>query len=116
MELLGQVGHDLPGAVTIEPDAGPLVEAVERPVQTATRRTDDEPDRLRFSLAGVMTSAERRQRVSDSWRLTKGRFWRLLGCYGLAVVLMLAALCVSLSKRTDPQTLIARKTNSAPAK
>ncbi len=53
MELLAQVGHDLPGAVTIEPDAGPLVEAVERPVQTATRRTDDEPDRLRFSLAGV---------------------------------------------------------------
>ncbi|WP_343652727.1 MFS transporter [Herbaspirillum sp.] len=35
---------------------------------------------------------------------------------GLAVALMLAALCVSLSKRTDPQTLIAGKTNSAPAK
>lgn len=43
---------------------------------------------VRFSLAGVMTFTERRLRVFESWRLTKGRFWRLLGCYGLAVVLM----------------------------
>ncbi len=43
---------------------------------------------VRFSLAGVQTFAEGRLRVFDSWRLTKGRFWRLLGCYGLTVALM----------------------------
>ncbi|HWU15565.1 MAG TPA: hypothetical protein VN157_16325 [Caulobacter sp.] len=52
---------------------------------------------VRFSLAGVMTFAERRLRVFDSWRLTKGRFWRLLGCYGLAVVLMLPIYMVMMT-------------------
>ncbi|KQZ03256.1 hypothetical protein ASD21_20865 [Caulobacter sp. Root1455] len=44
---------------------------------------------VRLSLAGVMTFAERRLRVFESWRLTKGRFWPLLGAYGLAVALMI---------------------------
>ncbi len=35
---------------------------------------------------------------------------------GLAAALVLAALCVSLSKRTDPQAVIAGQANSAPAK
>lgn len=52
---------------------------------------------VRFSLAGVMTFAERRLRVFESWRLTKGRFWRLLGCYGLAVVLMLPIYMVMMT-------------------
>jgi len=53
MELLAQVGHDLPGAVTIEADTGPLVEATEPPDSPEPRGTNDESDRLRFSLAGV---------------------------------------------------------------
>jgi hypothetical protein len=52
---------------------------------------------VRLSLAGVMTFAERRLRVFESWRLTKGRFWRLLGCYGLAVVLMLPIYMVMMT-------------------
>jgi hypothetical protein len=44
-----------------------------------------------------MTFAERRLRVFESWRLTKGRFWRLLGCYGLAVVLMLPIYMVMMT-------------------
>ncbi|MDR7117682.1 hypothetical protein [Caulobacter sp. BE254] len=52
---------------------------------------------VRLSLAGVMTFAERRLRVFESWRLTKGRFWRLLGCYGLTVVLMLPIYMVMMT-------------------
>jgi len=53
MELLAQVGHDLPGAVTIEPDAGPLIESADAHQSPEPNHTVDEPDRLRFSLAGV---------------------------------------------------------------
>ena len=42
---------------------------------------------VRFSLALPATFAERRIRVFESWRLTKGRFWPLLGAYVLAIVL-----------------------------
>ena len=52
---------------------------------------------VRFSLAGVMTFAERRLRVFESWRLTKGRFWRLLGCYGLAILLMVPLYMVTMT-------------------
>lgn len=52
---------------------------------------------VRLSLAGVMTFAEHRLRVFESWRLTKGRFWRLLGCYGLTVVLMLPIYMVMMT-------------------
>jgi membrane-anchored glycerophosphoryl diester phosphodiesterase (GDPDase) len=44
---------------------------------------------VRFSLALPATFAERRIRIRESWRLTKGRFWPLLGCYLLAVILAL---------------------------
>lgn len=54
MELLAQVGHDLPGAVTIEPDTGPLL-AGRREADPAGRipPADGTENRLRFSLAGV---------------------------------------------------------------
>jgi hypothetical protein len=52
---------------------------------------------VRLSLAGVMTFAERRLRVFESWRLTKGRFWPLLGSYGLAVILMIPIYTVMMA-------------------
>lgn len=52
---------------------------------------------IRLSLAPVMTFAEQRISVFESWRLTKGQFWNLVGAYALAiasvvVVLMLATV------------------------
>lgn len=52
---------------------------------------------VRLSLAPVMTFAEERISIFESWRLTKGQFWKLVGAYSLAiasvvVVLMLATV------------------------
>jgi hypothetical protein len=44
---------------------------------------------VKLSLALPATFAERRIRVFESWRLTKGRFWPLLGAYVLAIILAL---------------------------
>lgn len=41
---------------------------------------------VRLSLAPVATFAERRIAVFESWRLTRGHFWGLLGAYLLALV------------------------------
>jgi len=41
---------------------------------------------VRLSLALPMTFAEKRIRIFESWSLTKGRFWGLLGMFVLAVV------------------------------
>ena len=40
---------------------------------------------VRLSLAPAITFAERRIAIFDSWALTRGMFWRLLGAYTLAV-------------------------------
>lgn len=44
---------------------------------------------VRLSLALPMTFAEKRIRIFESWTLTKGRFWSLLGMYLLAFVFAL---------------------------
>jgi hypothetical protein len=44
---------------------------------------------VRLSLAAPMTFAEKRVSVFGSWRVTKGKFWSLLGCYLLAWIFAL---------------------------
>jgi hypothetical protein len=39
---------------------------------------------VRLSLAPVITFAERRLSIFESWNMTRGYFWQLLGAYGLA--------------------------------
>lgn len=51
---------------------------------------------VRLSLAGPMTFAERRLRVFESWSVTRGNFWRLLGAYVLAIVLALIVALLAL--------------------
>lgn len=50
---------------------------------------------LRLSLSGPATFAERHIRVFESWTLTRGNVWRLLGAY--VVALILAAIVVLLA-------------------
>jgi hypothetical protein len=53
---------------------------------------------VRLSLAWPISFAEKRIAIFDSWRLTRGNFWPMLGCYLLswifAIVLGLATLVV----------------------
>lgn len=51
---------------------------------------------VRLSLAGPMTFAQGRLRVFESWTLTRGSFWRLLGAYVLALVLALVVALLAL--------------------
>ncbi len=51
---------------------------------------------VRLSLAAPMTFAQGKLQVFGSWKLTKGRFWPLLGCYVLAFVFCLVGYVVSL--------------------
>lgn len=51
---------------------------------------------VRLSLAPVATFVERRLVIFDSWRLTRGHFWRLLLAYALALCCMAAVLMLTL--------------------
>ncbi len=44
---------------------------------------------VRLSLAAPMTFAEKRVSVFGSWRVTRGKFWSLFGCYILACIFAL---------------------------
>ena len=51
---------------------------------------------VRMSLALPATFAERRIVVFGSWRLTKGRFWPLLGTYLMSVILSLVVYLLAM--------------------
>lgn len=51
---------------------------------------------VRLSLAPVITFAERRISVFDSWALTKGQFWKLLGAYVLAIASVVVVLLLAM--------------------
>ena len=51
---------------------------------------------VRLSLAGPMTFAQGRLKVFESWPLTRGHFWRLLGAYALALALTFVVLLLAL--------------------
>lgn len=44
---------------------------------------------VRLSLAGPMTFAERRIRITEAWDLTRGRFWPLLGMSLLVLIFLI---------------------------
>jgi hypothetical protein len=50
---------------------------------------------VRLSLAPVATFAERRLVVFESWTLTRGQFWPLLGAYALAVACIFVILMLA---------------------
>jgi hypothetical protein len=52
---------------------------------------------VRLSLAAPMTFAEKRLRLFASWRLTHGQFWPLVGCYLVALALIVALSMVSMT-------------------
>lgn len=51
---------------------------------------------VRLSLAPVVTFAERRIALFDSWKLTRGHFWRLLAAYVLAAASIVAIALLAL--------------------
>ncbi|MDP3749679.1 MAG: hypothetical protein Q8Q88_21830 [Phenylobacterium sp.] len=51
---------------------------------------------VRLSLAPVITFAERRISVFESWGLTKGQFWKLLGAYILAIASVVVVLLLAM--------------------
>jgi hypothetical protein len=51
---------------------------------------------VRLSLSGPMTVAEGRIRIFESWGLTRGRFWPLLGAYFLCWVMLFVLVIVGL--------------------
>ncbi|MDP3746729.1 MAG: hypothetical protein Q8Q88_06725 [Phenylobacterium sp.] len=51
---------------------------------------------VRLSLAPVITFAERKISVFDSWALTKGQFWKLLGAYVLAIASVVVVLLLAM--------------------
>ncbi|HEY9234683.1 MULTISPECIES: hypothetical protein [Phenylobacterium] len=67
---------------------------------------------VRLSLAPAITFAEHRLSIFDSWKLTKGQFWKLTGAYALAIcgivamsllVLVIFVAAVAIAKGGDIQ-------------
>jgi MFS family permease len=52
---------------------------------------------VRLSLAPVATFAERRLAIFESWRLTRGQFWRLSGAYVLAIACMAVIIMLTVA-------------------
>ena len=52
---------------------------------------------VRLSLASAMTFAAHRIRIAESWGMTQGRFWPLLGAYAIAFVLRFVVLGLTLA-------------------
>lgn len=51
---------------------------------------------VRLSLAPAITFAEKRISIFESWSLTRGMFWRLLGAYSLAVAAIVVVALLGL--------------------
>ena len=51
---------------------------------------------VRLSLAGVITFAQRRIAVFDSWGLTRGQFWNMTGAYVLTLAAIMVIVILSL--------------------
>lgn len=51
---------------------------------------------VRLSLAGVITFAQRRIAVFDSWALTRGQFWNMTGAYVLTLAAVMVIVILSL--------------------
>lgn len=52
---------------------------------------------VRLSLAPVITFAERRIAVFDSWNMTRGQFWPLFGTYVLSIAMVVVVVLLAMT-------------------